>query len=118
MREPATLLADYVRAHNHGVRTADFRALGELLLPTATLRFHGIGVGPFDGATAVLQAFCDQPPDDELTVGPCRDFEANTVEAAYGWARAPGQSAGRLRITAQRDRISAIRVEVFTERRT
>ena len=116
MPNPIELLGEYVEAHNHGVRTGDFDALGELLLPTASMRFHGIETGPFDSAAAILQAFRDHPPDDELTIGACRAFGPRTVEATYGWERGRGQSAGRLRITAERDRISAIRVDVFTQR--
>ncbi len=46
MRRPMGLLAAYVEAHNTGVRSGDFEALVGLLLPTASMRFHGIDIGP------------------------------------------------------------------------
>ena len=102
------LLVKYVAAHNRGVRSGDFRALADLLHPTATMRFDGIDAGPFDSADAILRAFRDSPPDDELTIGPCRKIGPTTIEATYGWARDRGRMGGRLRVTTERGRISAI----------
>ena len=114
MRAPKELLTAYVEAHNAGVRSGDYEALGDLLLPTASLRFQGIEIGPFDSAQAILQGFREQPPDDELVVQSIRTIGDKTAVATYAWAGAPGRSAGHLRISAQRGRISAIRVEVFS----
>ena len=114
MRGPEELLAAYVEAHNAGVRAGDFSALAELLLPTASMRFTGIAAGPFDNAAAILQAFREQPPEDELVVQSLRTKGDKTVVATYGWANAPGKSAGRLGILVQRDLISSIRIEVFS----
>ncbi len=113
MRAPKELLAAYVEAHNLGVRSGDFEALAGLLLPTASMRFHGIDIGPFANAEAILQAFREQPPDDELMVGPVRTIGEKIAEATYAWAGAPSKSAGRLRITAQRGLVSKIRIEAF-----
>ncbi len=114
MRSPKELLTAYVKAHNAGFRSGDFEALGELLFPTASMRFHGIEIGPFNSAKAILQAFREQPPDDELVVQSIRTIGEKTAEATYAWASASGKSAGRLRILAQRGLISAIRIEVFS----
>ncbi len=114
MRSPQELLAAYVEAHNVGVRSRNFEALGKLLLPTASMRFRGIGIGPFDNARAILQAFSAQPPDDELVVVSVLGIGEKTAGATYAWASAPGKSAGRLRISARRGLISDIRVEVFS----
>ena len=113
MRGPTELLAACVEAHNVGVRSGDVEALAGLLLPTASMPFHGIDIGPFANAEAILQAFRDRPPDDELVVGAVRTIGERAAEATYAWANAPGKSAGRLRITAQRGLVSAIRIEAF-----
>ena len=112
MRAPKELLTAYVEAHNAGVRSGDYEALGDLLLPTASMRFQGAEIGPFDSAKAILQAFHEQPPDDELVVQLIRTSGDRAV-ATYGWASAPWKSAGRLRVSAQRGLISTIRIEVF-----
>ena len=114
MRGPEELLAAYVEAHNEGVRSGDYEALGALLLPTASLRFTGSAAGPFDNAAAILQAFREQPPEDELVVQSIRTKGDKTAVATYSWANAPGKSAGRLGILAQRGLISSIRIEVFS----
>ena len=114
MCPPQELLAAYVKAHNAGFRSGDFEALGELLLPTASMRFHGIEMGPFDNAEAILQAFREQPPDDELAVQSIRAISDKAAEATYAWASAPGKLAGRLRVVAHRGLISAIRIEAFS----
>ena len=114
MCPPQELLAAYVKAHNAGFRSGDFEALGALLLPTASMRFHGIEIGPFDNAEAILQAFREQPPEDELVVQSIRAIGDKTAEATYAWESAPGKLAGRLRIVVQRELISAIRIEVFS----
>jgi len=114
MRSPKELFAAYVEAHNAGFRSGDFEGLGELLLPTATMRFHGIESGPFDSAKAILQAFREQPPDDELVVQSIRTIGDKTAEATYAWASASGKSAGRLRILVQGGLISGIRIEAFS----
>ena len=114
MRAPKELLTAYVEAHNAGVRSGGYEALGDLLLPTASMRFHGMEIGPFDSAEAILQGFREQPPDDELVVQSIRAIGDKSAEATYAWASAPGKSAGRLRILAPRGLISAIRIDVFS----
>ena len=90
MCPPQELLAAYVKAHNAGFRSGDFKALGELLLPTASMRFHGVEIGPFDNAKAILQAFSAKPPDDELVVVSLLGIGEKTAGATYGWASAHG----------------------------
>ena len=114
MRAPKELLAAYVEAHNAGVRSGDYESLGDLLLPTASMRFHGMEIGPFDSAKAILEGFREHPPDDELVVQSIRAMGDKAVVATYGWASGSGKLVGRLRISAQRDLISAIRIEVFS----
>ena len=114
MRSPKEFLTAYVEAHNAGFRSGGYEALGDLLLPTASMRFHGMEIGPFDSANAILQGFREQPPDDELVVQSLRAIGDKAAEATYAWASAPGKAAGHLRILAARGLISAIRIEVFS----
>ena len=114
MRSPKELLTAYVEAHNAGFRSGDFEALGELLHTTASMRYYGIEMGPFDSAEAILQGFRVHPPDDELVVQSIRAVGNKTAEARYSWASAPGKLAGRLHVVALRELISAIRIEVFS----
>ena len=90
MRSPKELLAAYVEAHNIGLLSGDFTALDDLLLPTASMRFKGIGIGPFDNANAILQALREQSPEDELVVQSIRAIGDKTAEATYAWECAPG----------------------------
>jgi hypothetical protein len=106
---PAELLRAYVERHNEGVRTREFARLAALFAEDASMRFHGIAAGPFEGAAGILAAFAATPPDDEIVL-----LEQEGVEALYAWRRAPEQPAGRLRITVVRGRITAIDVTVET----
>ncbi len=103
---PAELLRVYVERHNEGVRAGEFLRLAGLLADYASMRFHGTKVGPFEGAAAILAAFAEHPPDDELVI-----LEQRDVEATYAWRREPERPAGRIRITVARGRIAAIDVE-------
>jgi hypothetical protein len=103
---PAELLRVYVERHNEGVRAGEFLRLAGILADYASMRFHGTKVGPFEGASAILDAFARNPPDDELVI-----LEQHEVEATYAWSRSPEKVAGRIRITVARGRIAAIDVE-------
>jgi hypothetical protein len=103
---PAELLRAYVERHNEGVRAGEFLRLQGLLADYASMRFHGIPAGPFEGARAIVEAFAAHPPDDELVI-----LEQHEALATYAWRREPGRVAGRLRITVARGRIAAIDVE-------
>src|SRR6185369_6945839 len=62
------LLYEYVARHNQGVRTGDWEALGESLTDDARLEFDGLDVGPFAGRDAIVVAYTERPPDDEVRV--------------------------------------------------
>lgn len=106
---PAELLRVYVERHNEGVREGGFLRLAGLFADYAAMRFHGIDVGPFEGASAILAAFAANPPDDEIVI-----LEQQGVEAVYAWRREPERRAGLLRITVVRGRITAIDVTAVT----
>ena len=102
----AELLRAYVARHNEGVRAGEFGRLQGLLADHASMRFHGLAAGPFEGAGAILAGLAANPPDDELVI-----LEQVGSEAVYAWRKEPERVAGRLRIAAARGRIASIDVE-------
>jgi len=104
------LLYEYVARHNQGVRTGDWEALGELLTDDARLEFDGVAAGPFAGRDAIVAAYGERPPDDEVRVLSAE--EGDPVVARYAWLVAPGEDAGRLELTAAGGLVERILVGV------
>jgi steroid delta-isomerase len=112
--EPAIdRLYEYVARHNQGVRTGDWGALGECLADDAALEFEGIPVGPFAGRDAILTAYRERPPDDEVRILSAEE-RPEGVEARYAWAAEPERPAGRMLVTL-RDGTIARLVVTFDE---
>jgi RimJ/RimL family protein N-acetyltransferase len=101
------LLHDYVMVHNECVRTGDWRPLGDWFAAEAELEFQGAPVGPFEGRAAILAAYEEQPPDDEVVVFDAREEDGQVI-ASYGWLREPGRVAGRMIVTLGGDRIAKL----------
>jgi steroid Delta-isomerase len=95
---PVDFLYEYVARHNQGVRTGDWEALGECFAEDAALEFEGVPVGPFAGRDAIVAAYRERPPDDEVRVLDAAET-ADGVEARYSWAGAPERQAGRMLVT-------------------
>lgn len=91
-------LYEYVARHNQGVRTGDWEPLGECLAEDASLEFDGVPAGPFAGREAILAAYRERPPDDEVRVLSAEET-ADGVDADYSWAVAPERLAGRMLFT-------------------
>jgi RimJ/RimL family protein N-acetyltransferase len=91
-------LYEYVARHNQGVRTGDWEALGECFAEDAQLEFEGVPVGPFAGRDAIVAAYRDRPPDDEVRVLVAAETEGG-VAARYAWAVAPERQAGHMLVT-------------------
>ncbi|HZO63281.1 MAG TPA: GNAT family N-acetyltransferase [Gaiellaceae bacterium] len=89
------VLYEYVARHNLGVRTGDWEALGECFAEDGRLEFEGVQVGPFAGREAIVAAYRDRPPDDEVLVLAAKE-RPDGVEARYSWAVAPERPAGRM----------------------
>ena len=104
------LLYEYVARHNQGVRTGDWEALEELLTDDARLEFDGVAAGPFAGRDAIVAAYGERPPDDEVRVLSAE--EGDPVVARYAWLVAPGEDAGRLELTAAGGLVERILVGV------
>jgi RimJ/RimL family protein N-acetyltransferase len=91
-------LYEYVARHNQGVRTGDWEALGECFAEDARLEFEGAPVGPFAGRDAIVAAYRERPPDDEVRVLDAAETEGG-LEARYSWAVAPERQAGGMLLT-------------------
>jgi RimJ/RimL family protein N-acetyltransferase len=92
------LLYEYVARHNQGVRTGDWEALGECFAEDARLEFQGVPVGPFAGREAIVAAYGERPPDDEVRILDAAETKGG-VEAHYSWAVAPERQAGRMLVS-------------------
>jgi len=66
----------------------------------AEMEFRGVPVGPFNGRDAIAEAYCAQPPDDELGLLEHRERGGST-EARYAWLAEPDVAAGELLLTAE-----------------
>jgi RimJ/RimL family protein N-acetyltransferase len=91
-------LHEYVARHNQGVRTGDWEALGECFAEDALLEFDGVPVGPFAGREAIVAAYREQPPDDEVRILAAEE-RPDGVEAPYAWSVEPERQAGRMLLT-------------------
>ena len=105
------LLYEYVARHNQGVRTGDWEALGECFAEDALVEFEGVPVGPFAGRDAIVAAYRERPPDDEVRVLEAAETQGG-VEACYSWAVAPERRAGRMLLTLRGAMIERLVVTV------
>jgi hypothetical protein len=60
--------AEHVAAFNRAVTTGDWDTFAERFAPDATMRFTGIPVGPFEGRTAIVAAYRENPPTETMTL--------------------------------------------------
>lgn len=110
-----TALDGYFAAHNHGVRSGDFSALGPLFAEDAILSFHGLPIEPVHGRDAIVQAFTEHPPDDELVlVESCTDDTGHQI-ASYRWKDTPDRTGGSLCALIRDELIQHLEVHVTLE---
>jgi RimJ/RimL family protein N-acetyltransferase len=100
-------LYEYVARHNEGVRSGEWEALAECFADDAELEFQGVPVGPFAGRDAILAAYRERPPDDEVRILGTEE-PGDTVVARYSWSVAPDAQAGRLLLTRDGDKIARL----------
>jgi RimJ/RimL family protein N-acetyltransferase len=115
LRPAVDVLYEYVARHNQGVRSADWEPLGECFADDAVLAFQGAPVGPFPGREAILAAYRERPPDDEVRVLSA-DESAEGVAADYSWATAPERRAGRIVLTLRDSTIARVVVSIESDR--
>ena len=106
-------LHEYVARHNQGVRTGDWEPLGECLADDARFEFEGVPVGPFVGRDAIVAAYRERPPDDEVRVLSAEE-RPDGVEARYAWSVEPERQSGRMLLTLRRFEIERL-VVTFEE---
>lgn len=87
MAEPAQLqlVERQSRAFNHGVRTGQWEPLVALFAEDAELRFENVPVGPFVGRAAILQAYEEQPPKDEIVLLGAQSESEGKLTVAFAW---------------------------------
>ncbi len=103
-------LYEYVARHNEGVRGGDWEPLGECFTDGAVLEFEGIPVGPFHGRDAIVAAYRERPPDDEVRV--LEAVDGDPVVAGYAWSLGPAVPAGTLRASFDAGSIAGLVVSV------
>lgn len=109
------VLYEYVARHNQGVRSGDWEPLGECFADDAVLAFEGVPVGPFPGREAIVAAYRERPPDDEVRVLSAGE-SAEGVGADYSWAAAPERRAGRMVLTLRDSTIARLVVSLESDR--
>ena len=103
------LLHDYVGDFNECVRTGDWSQLAPWFADDAELAFDGVPVGPFTGRDAIMAAYRERPPDDQLVTFSAEDRDGEVV-ALYGWLAQPAEVCGRMVLTPAGERIARLRV--------
>ena len=103
------LLYEYVARHNQGVRTGDWEPLGECFAADARMEFDGVAAGPYAGREAILAAYNERPPDDEVRILSAEE-RPDGVEAIYAWAVEPERRAGRMILTVRDSAIEKLAV--------
>jgi hypothetical protein len=106
-----SVLERYVTLHNVGVRTRDFLPLSGIFHPAAEMRFEGVALGPYVGRAAVLGAFQDHGPDDEIEILERKGQEPH-CHATYAWVSRPGLAAGRLVIEVDAGLIRRLTISI------
>ena len=72
---------DHVDAFNHAVTTGDWDTFSERFAADARMSFVGVPAGPFEGRTAIAQAYRDNPPTETMTL-----LEAGDRTAKFRWS--------------------------------
>ena len=98
------LLEEHVRRFNEGVRTGDFTQMAAGFTEDAEMHFEGASAGPFIGRDAILTAYREQPPDDEVEILGSEERDS-VVVARYAWRRDRGRQAGEMRLYPHNGRI-------------
>lgn len=115
-RTAEELLAEYVRLHNVGVTTNDFRLLAAVLGESVEIVFFGALNLRIEGREKALLAFDKMPPSAGLAVTRILQTQGeNSVHAAYASQSSPNAEAGSLRMTSRDGKIEKLEIEIFSD---
>lgn len=107
--DPVAVLRAHVRRFNEAVRSGDFSEMLRGFAPGADMEFEGVPVGPFIGREAIVEAYQDLPPDDEVRLLGVPRLQGEIVESEYAWA-GDGRRAGRMIVTVRGGLITRLTV--------
>jgi RimJ/RimL family protein N-acetyltransferase len=100
---------DYVGDFNECVRTGDWSELASWFADDAELAFDGVPVGPFVGREAIMVAYRERPPDDQVVAFRAEE-RGEDVVALYGWLATPSEVSGRMVLTPAGGRVGRLLV--------
>jgi steroid delta-isomerase len=101
------LLNRHIERFNVAVRTGDFAPMMDGFADDAEMVFEGVPVGPYQGRDAIVAAYRDRPPDDEVEILEAFEEDDGVVVARYRW-RDPTAPAGRMLLTTRGDKIAKL----------
>lgn len=84
-------IEDHVAAFNEAVTTGDWDTFAQRFADDARMSFVGVPAGPFEGRTAIAQAYRANPPAETMAV-----LEADDDTARFEWA---GGGTGTMDLT-------------------
>ena len=73
--------SDHVDAFNHAVTGGDWDTFAHRFAEDATMAFIGVPAGPFEGRTAIAQAYRENPPTETMSL-----LQAGDQTARFQWA--------------------------------
>ena len=106
----AQLFADHIGRFNAGVRSGNFRPMIDHFSDDAVFTFEGLPFGPFEGRTAIEQAYIDHPPDDEIDILATEEPDDKTVVARFVWHR--DRTTGTIRLGHRGDLLTRLTVAI------
>lgn len=104
--DSAAVVREYVKFHNKGVRTGDYRSMLALFATNAEMIFEGDRARRYKGPNAIAKLFLERPPDDTLVLSAIIPSpKGQSATARYGWSAGPSVPGGELRIATRNGRI-------------
>ncbi|MEV5967720.1 nuclear transport factor 2 family protein [Kribbella sp. NPDC051952] len=82
---------DHVDAFNHAVTTGDWDTFSTRFADDARMSFVGVPAGPFEGRTAITEAYRENPPTETMTLA---GTDGDTV--SFRWS---GGDTGTMQLT-------------------
>jgi steroid delta-isomerase len=97
---------EHVLRFNTAVETGNWTNFTDRFAEDASLEFVGPPVGPFNGRTAILEAYTGHPPDGKIELDGPVVVDSDELVVPYRWA---GTGAtGPMRVTERAGRIARL----------